>query len=121
MQLRTALFWSYGHVCVIMARAALGAAIAASIDVATDHAHASQHEVSKWLAGSLAVGSLALWVTRDRVLALPARLNVALPVMALAFALAGVLGLPVWAFAVLSVATAFWRAPGTRRDHPAAA
>ena len=120
-KLRTALIWGYGHVFLFMATAALGAAIAASIDVATDHAHASQHEVSKWLGGSLAVGSLALWVTRDRVLALPARLNVALPVMALAFALAGVLGLPVWAFAVLSVATAFWRAPGTRRDHPAAA
>ena len=41
--------------------------------------------------------------------------------LAVGFALAGFLGLPVWAFAVLSVATAFWRAPGTRRDHPAAA
>ena len=120
-KLRTALIWGYGHVFLFMATAALGAAIAASIDVATDHAHASQHEVSKWLGGSLAVGSLALWVTRDRVLALPARLKAALPVMTLIFALAAALGLPVWAFALLSVVTALWRAPGTRRNHPAAA
>lgn len=118
--LRTAIVWGYGHVFLFMATAALGAAIAASIDVATDHAHASQQDVSKWLGGSLAVGSLALWLTRDRVLALPPRLKAALPVMALIFALAAALGLPVWVFALLSVATALWRAPDTRRNHTAA-
>ncbi len=124
-KLRTAIVWGYGHVFLFIATAALGAAIAASIDVATDQARASQQDVSKWLGGSLAVGSLALWLPRDRVLALPPRLKAALPVMALIFALAAALaaalGLPVWVFALLSVVTALWRAPDTRRNHTAAA
>ncbi len=109
-----AFVWGYGHVFIFMATAALGAAIAASIDVVTHHAHASQHEVSKWLGASLALGSLALWLTRDRVLGLPPRLMLALPAMAVVFALAGVMGLPVWAFALLSILTVLWRAPHPR-------
>jgi low temperature requirement protein LtrA len=110
----TVFVWGYGHVFVFMATAALGAAVAASIDVVTHHAHATQHEVSKWLGASLALGSLSLWLTRDRVLELPFRRKVALPALAVAFAAAGVAGLPVWAFAVLSVAGVFWRAPRPR-------
>ncbi|MEZ5779332.1 MAG: low temperature requirement protein A [Paracoccaceae bacterium] len=106
----TAFIWGYGHVFIYMATAALGAAIAASIDVVTHHAHASQHEVSRWLGASLALGSVALWATRDRALDLPPRLSLALPVMAVAFAAAGLLGLPVWAFALLSILTVLWRA-----------
>ncbi len=117
----TAFTWGYGHVFIFMATAALGAAIAASIDVVTHHAHASQHEVSKWLGGSLALGSIALWFTRDRMLALPLTLTLALPVMAAVFAVAGMLGLPVWAFALLGVGTVVWRAPDTRRSYTDAA
>ena len=117
----TALIWGYGHVFIFMATAALGAAIAASIDVAAHHAHTSQAEVSKWLGGSLALGALALWVTRDRVLPLPAMTKLALPAMAVAFVLAGALGLPVWAFAVLSVVNVLWRLSGGNRDAAAAA
>ncbi len=113
----TAFSWGYGHVFIFMATAALGAAIAASIDVVTHHAEASQHAVSKWLGSSLALGSFTLWVVRDRQLALPLTLTLALPVMAAAFAVAALMGLPVWVFALLSVATVLWRAPDTRRSH----
>lgn len=109
--LGTAIVWGYGHVFIFMATAALGAAIAASIDVATHHADATQGEVSHWLGASMALGSAALWVARDRAHDLPLRLSLALPAMAAVFLAAGFAGLPVWAFAVLSVLTVLWRAP----------
>ncbi|MCB2110358.1 MAG: low temperature requirement protein A [Defluviimonas sp.] len=117
--LATALVWGYGHVFIFMATAALGAAVAASIDVVTHHAHADQKEVSHWLGGSLALGALALWVARDRVLPIAPALKAALPVMAAANLLAGILGQPVWVFALLAVGTILWRAPGTAPRRPA--
>ncbi|MCB2128979.1 MAG: low temperature requirement protein A [Rhodobacteraceae bacterium] len=103
--------WGYGHVFVYMATAALGAALAASIDVAGHQAHTAQPDVSHYLGGALAAAYMALWLVRDRALALPPRLAIALPVMSAGFALAGFAGLEVWDFAALSLATAAWRAP----------
>ncbi|OYX41771.1 MAG: hypothetical protein B7Z02_14265 [Rhodobacterales bacterium 32-67-9] len=120
-KMSTAIIWGYGHDFIFMATAALGAAIAASIDVVTQHAHTSQHEVSKWLGASLALGSLALWVTRDRVQPLSSSLKAALPVMAVSYLVAGALGLPVWVFALLCVLTVLWRAPRPRGARSAAA
>jgi low temperature requirement protein LtrA len=117
----TAFTWGYGHVFIFMATAALGAAIAASIDVVTHHAETSQQEVSKWLGASLAMGSIALWFTRDRTLPLPMTLTLALPVMAAAFAAGGIVGLPVWAFAILAILAVLWRAPRPRGAAPDAA
>ena len=113
----TALIWGYGHVFIFMATAALGATIAASVDVATHHAKAEQADVSTWLGASLALYCLTLWIVRDRVLALSARTTSALPAMAAAFALAGIAGLPVWVFAALSVLAVIWRAPDIARRH----
>lgn len=107
----TAIIWGYGHVFIFMATAALGAAVAASIDVATQKADVAQPEVSRYLGAAMALGAAALWATRDRALRLPPRLSAALPVMALVFLVAGLLGWPVWAFALLSVAAVVWRAP----------
>ncbi len=112
--LGTVLVWGYGHVFIFIATAATGAAIAASIDVATHHANTTQAEVSKYLGAAMALGAAALWGARDRALHLPTHLSLALPVMALAFLLAGALGLPVWCFAVLSVLLVQWRAPHLR-------
>ncbi|WP_413875476.1 low temperature requirement protein A [Albidovulum sp.] len=120
-RLATALVWGYGHVLIFMATAALGAAIAAAVDVATHHAEASPQDVSAWLGGALALGSAALWVTRDRVLDLAPRYRLAQPAMALVFAAAGAAGLPVWTFALLAVLAVIWCAPDTRRSHTAAA
>ncbi len=113
----TALIWGYGHVFIFMATAALGASIAASIDVATHHGEARPQDVSAWLGGALALGAAALWLTRDRVLDLAPRHRPALPAMAVAFAAAGAAGLPVWAFALLCVVAVIWRAPDTGHDH----
>lgn len=110
ISLPPALLWGYGHVVIFGATAALGAAVAASVDVATHHAHVEQATVSHWLGGSLALLCLALWVVRDVLHPLPARLKWALPVMAGLFLAAGLLGLPVWAFAGLAVIAVLWRA-----------
>ncbi|MCB2136792.1 MAG: low temperature requirement protein A, partial [Rhodobacteraceae bacterium] len=111
--MKTALVWGYGHVFVFMATAALGAAISASIDVATHHAHASQSDVSRWLGASLSLGAIGLWVIRDQFLPLSTGRRIALPIMALVFAGAGLLGLPVAAFAGLALVMVVWRAPET--------
>lgn len=108
----TAIIWGYGHVFIFMATAAAGAAIAASIDVATGHAHTASSAVSRYLGISLAVFAATLWVARDRVTALPRHLMLALPVMAAAFLGAGLAGAPVPVFAALAVAMVIWRAPG---------
>ncbi|MFZ1338681.1 MAG: low temperature requirement protein A [Paracoccaceae bacterium] len=109
--LPVALVWGYGHVFIFMGIAALGAAVAALVDVVTDHAHATEAGVAQWLGGALVLICLALWVTRDRVLALAPRFKLALPVLALAYGLAALTGAPIWVFALMSVAGVIWRAP----------
>jgi len=104
----TTFAWGYGHVFVFMGAALLGASIAASIDVATGYAHTTQAYVSQYLGAALALGALALWLIRDLAHGLPLRLSLALPVMAVTFLAAGFIGLPVWAFAILSVAMVVW-------------
>ena len=106
---RTVFIWAYGHVFIFMSTAALGAAIAASIDVAGHHAETSQAAVSHYLGAAFAVWAAALWLTRDRVLDLPPARALALPVMALAFLIAAIFGAPVWVFALLAVIMALWR------------
>ncbi|MGL4281934.1 MAG: low temperature requirement protein A [Albidovulum sp.] len=111
-----ALLWGYGHVFIYAATAAMGAALAASVDVAAHEAHTTQAEVSRWLGMSMALGSATLWFVRDRMYRLPGRIALALPVMAAVFLIAGFLGLPVWVFAILAVLTVIWRSPPTRAD-----
>lgn len=102
-RLSAAIVWGYGHVLIFMATAATGAAIAASIDVATHHAETTQAPVSRYLGASLAVFALTLWTVRDRTLALPASLATALPAMAFLFLVAAAAGAPVPVFAALAV------------------
>lgn len=111
-----ALFWGYGHVFIFAATAALGATLAASVDVAAHEAHTVQAEVSKWLGITLALGSFALWFVRDRLHRFKGLTGLALPVMSVAYLVAGFLGAPVWAFAILAVVTVLWRAPPGRAD-----
>lgn len=106
-----ALIWGYGHVLIYLATAMLGAAIAAWVDVVTHHGAATADEVSRWLGLALALLFATLWLVRDRAHRLPARLNLALPVMAAVFAVGSFLGLPIWAYAILSVVLVNWRAP----------
>jgi low temperature requirement protein LtrA len=116
-RITVALSWGYGHVFIFMAAAMLGAAVAAMIDVATHHGQATEGDVAKWLGASMALGSAALWFTRDRQMTLSPRLKLALPVQAAAFLVAGVLGAPIWVFAMLAVAGVIWRAPDTAKHH----
>lgn len=106
-----AILWGYGHVFIFAATAALGSALAASVDVAAHEAHTIQSEVSKWLGISLALGTFTLWFVRDRLHGLPASIALSLPVMSLTYLIAGYLGLPVWSFAILAVLTVIWRSP----------
>ena len=111
-----AMIWGYGHVLIFLATAMLGASIAASVDAVTHHGEATAGEVSHWLGLSLALLFATLWLVRDRAHRLPARLTAALPVMAAVFAAGGFLGLPVWAYAILSVGLVIWRAPHPGRE-----
>lgn len=111
-----ALLWGYGHVFIFAATAGLGAVLAASVDVAAHEAHATQASVSLWLGAILALGTIALWFVRDRLHPLPRTIGLSLPVMAAVYLAAGALGLPVWAFAILSVVTVIWRSPPGRAD-----
>ena len=58
--LRSVVSAGYGHYVVFASVAATGAALAASVDVATHQAHTSSRAVSLALAGSIAVYALAL-------------------------------------------------------------
>lgn len=108
-RIKTAVMWGYVHVLIFGATAAIGAAIAASIDVATHHGHTDQATVSLYFGAAFAVWMLALWVVRDRILPLAPAQALCLPVMAALTLLAGIFGAPVWGFAVLAVAMALWR------------
>lgn len=111
IEMPQAIIWGYGHVLIFMATAMLGAGIAATVDVATHHGVATAGEVSHWIGIALALLFGTLWLVRDRAHALPPRLNLALPVATVVFGLGAFLGLPLWAYALLSVGLVNWRAP----------
>ena len=108
-RLSTAFSWGYGHVLAFAAVAVLGAAVAAGLDVASDHAHANWREIAWWLGASLALFFVILWLVRDRHFELGSRMF-ALPAAALAALAAASVGAPGWAFAVIALAAAVWRA-----------
>lgn len=108
--IRTAFVWGYGHIFVFAGIAALGAGIAAELDLAGHHGHATQEDIAWWLGAPLAVIFAALWAVRDRYFALGMR-GLALPVMALVALAAGWAGLPSWAFAAIAVLATLWRVP----------
>ena len=106
----TTFIWGYGHVLVFGAIAALGAGVAAELDLATHHSHVSQATVAWWMGGPLALFLAGLWLVRDRSRPLGWR-GPALPAVAALCLAAAALGLPSWAFAVLSLAALVWRVP----------
>lgn len=106
----TAIVWGYGHVFIFGAIAALGAGIAAELDLASHHSKVTQQDLSWWLGVPLAIFYVALWVTRDRHFDHGSR-SYALPVMALVALIGSFLGLPTWGFAIIAVATVLWRVP----------
>lgn len=105
-----AITWGYGHVFIFGSIAALGAGIAAELDLASHHSEVTRHELAWWLGGPLAVFYLALWLTRDRHFDRGWRSH-ALPAMAVIALIGAMLGLPTWGFAVIGVATVLWRCP----------
>lgn len=113
----TAFVWGYGHVFIFGGIAALGAALAAEIDIVDGHSKLDGAAVASWLGVPLAVVLLALWATRDRHHALGWRAP-ALPVMAAIALMAGLLGQPIWVFALIMIAALVWRVP--LNDKPAA-
>ncbi|MEM5516592.1 low temperature requirement protein A [Henriciella sp. AS95] len=106
----TAFSWGYGHLLVFGSIAAIGAGIAAELDLATHHSHTTQDYVAWWMGGPLAVYFLSLWFVRDRYHSLGNR-QVALPVMALVALIASFLGSPSWMFALIAFGALVWRVP----------
>lgn len=106
----TAFIWGYGHVFIFGAIAVLGAGIAAELDVASHHGHATQAAVAWWLGVPLAVFFVGLSLTRDRHFALGKR-TLALPVMACVALSASWAGMSSWIFAAIAVIALVWRVP----------
>jgi low temperature requirement protein LtrA len=106
----TAFSWGYGHIFIFGAIAALGAGLAAEIDVAAGKSHVGGEVVAGWLGTPIAVAFIALLAVRDRSFSLGRR-QAALPVMSVAALTGAVAGLPIWGFAAIAVAAAIWRVP----------
>lgn len=105
-----AIVWGYGHVLIFGAIAAIGAAVAAEIDLASHHSHITASQLSWWLGVPMAVFYAALWLVRDRHYHL-GRATWSLPVMAVLSILGAAMALPVVGFAVIAVIAQVWRAP----------
>ena len=104
----TALIWGYGHVLIFGSLAAIGAGVAAELDVVSHHSHVSQAVIAWWIGAPLALFFAALHLARDRHLPLGWRAP-ALPAMAVASLAAAALGLSCWAFAAVSFVALVWR------------
>jgi low temperature requirement protein LtrA len=92
--LRSIISAGYGHYVVFASVAATGAALAASVDVATHEAHTSSRTVALALAGSIAIYALALALmhvlVNDRAASARSAVVTAATVLVVA-----VLGLPI--------------------------
>jgi low temperature requirement protein LtrA len=106
----TAFIWGYGHVFIFGALAALGAGIAAELDLSAHHSHTTQAEIAWWLGTPLAMFFLMMWVTRDRHFDLGKRAY-ALPAMAVISFIVAWAGLPCWAFSLVALIALVWRVP----------
>jgi low temperature requirement protein LtrA len=107
---RTAFIWGYGHVFIFGAIAALGAGVAAELDLAAHHSQTTRSAVAWWLGAPLTIGFASLWLIRDRHFRLGPR-QAALPIMAIAALGAAWAGLSSWAFAIVAVLALLWRVP----------
>lgn len=54
--------WGYGHFFIFISIAVLGAALAAAVDVSTQHAHISSQMMGLIIAASLAIYSTYIWL-----------------------------------------------------------
>lgn len=102
--------WGYGHVFIFASIAIMGAGLAAYFDLHTGHSEASPALVGWFVGAPLALALSALWVVRDRYLALGMR-AFALPVGAAAILIATALQAEPYVFATLLLATLLWRVP----------
>jgi low temperature requirement protein LtrA len=111
--------WGYGHLFIFASIALMGAGLAAQFDLLTGHSKAAPKVVGWFIGGPLAMALLALWVVRDRYMALGAR-RFALPVGAVAVLTATALTPEPLIFAALMVAILLWRVPMTPSEghHP---
>jgi low temperature requirement protein LtrA len=111
------LVWSYGHIFIFGAIAALGAAIGATVALAGNAAAGATSSLSLWLGVPLAIFLAALWIARDRHFALGSR-GPALPATAAVAIGAALLGAPAWVFAVTAVVGVWWRVPFFAPNRP---
>lgn len=103
-----AFTWGYGHVFFFAAAAALGAGIAAELDLAAHHSKVG-HAVTAWYIGlPMSVALMTLWAIRDRFHPLGLR-SYSLPAMSVVFILGAVFGLPSGGFAIICLVTLGWR------------
>ncbi len=111
-----AFTWGYGHVFFFAATAALGAGIAAELDLTAQHSKVGYAETAWYIGLPMAIALVTLWAIRDRFHPLGFR-SYSLPVMAVVFILGAICGLPSGGFALICLVTLGWRtfSPGRER------
>lgn len=108
---RLAIFWGYGHVLVFAAGAAMGAGIAAWLDLVSHHSHLAPGRIGLWIGVPLALYLFAIWMTRDLWLAGLGLRRWALLAMAAAILVLAFWGASPVLFVPLMVLALVWRVP----------
>jgi low temperature requirement protein LtrA len=104
-----AFVWSYVHVFIFGAAAAVGSGLGALVDIYTHHSKIDEPTAMMYLSVPIAVYLIGLWAARDRFHLLGRR-GVALPVPAALIVGAAYFGAPIWVIALLLVGALIWRA-----------
>jgi low temperature requirement protein LtrA len=110
-----AFIWGYLHYFIFGAAAALGAGLAAYLDVLTQKSNLEASTAVYFIGFPIAIYLLALWAARD-VFHDIGKMKLALPVMASAIILATVLGATPLVLAALTVMCVVWRLPFSKAD-----
>lgn len=63
--LKSAVFWGYGHFFIFVSVAAIGAGLAVGVDVITDHAHINDVVAGYAIAIPLSIYNVAIWIIHD--------------------------------------------------------
>ncbi|MEZ5920385.1 MAG: low temperature requirement protein A [Parvularculaceae bacterium] len=106
----TAFIWGYGHLFIFATIAAIGAGVAAELDLVARHSAVSASVLAWWLGAPLALFCFFLWIVRDRYFDLGFR-GFALPAIAVVSLAAAAAGASTPMFAVIAVVGVLWRVP----------
>lgn len=100
MRIGVVIAWSMGHIIILMGETALGAALAANVDILLHDSHASSEEIRRYIAYALATVLFGIWFVRERFSFTGTHSIILLLVIALVL-LAARLEAPFWVYTLL--------------------